>query len=238
MLSEASTGRLVHWFFAEAAVPHSLQYLIPASKIAEIFSVRKVGDQKLPPWVGEVQAKLRSYALSAGHQRAAGPVSAPESDEDEAIADLIPLEKVLTAGETIDFGIDGNSEDYCVNGTWYPVESHYRWGQSPSALLLIRPIAPKHTRLMLIVNLLPARDLLAAHEHYLTVSVNNKVLIQDRWDILSADKIILDIGDAPIRGTMVPVAFNVTPPLLPTQLGMEDGRALGICISTIRLVAW
>jgi hypothetical protein len=238
MLSEASTGRLVHWFFAEAAVIHGLQHLVPASKVAEIFAVRKAGDQKHPPWVAEVQTKLRSYPVSAGHRRAAGPVSAPDSQQDQAIAALMPLERVLPGGETIDFSLDGNSDDYCVNGSWYPAEPLSRWGKTPSALLLLRPAVPSYSRLMLIINLMPARDLLAEYEHYLTIVVNHHVILQDRWDTLSADRIVLDIGEAPIQGTVLPIAFNVTPPLLPTRLGMADGRSLGICISNIRLVAW
>ncbi len=238
MLSEASTGRLVHWFFAEAVLPHGLQHLVPASKIADILAARKVGDQKHPPWVAEVQAKLRSYPVSAGHSWAAGPVSAPDPQQDQPSAALMPLKRILAGGETIDFSLDGNSDDYCVHGSWYPAEPLSRWGKTPSALLLLCPAVPSHSRLMLVINLIPARDLLSTQEHYLTIVVNHRVILQDRWDTLSADRIVLDIGEAPIQGTVLPIAFNVTPPLLPTRLGMSDGRSLGICISNIRLVAW
>jgi hypothetical protein len=256
-LHDDHVGDLTRWFALQAVPSLRLEHLLPSAFVRALCGGRGAQEPPAARWLMKATPMLQSRFPHGWPDRAAainwllGPerhaldyvrpmLSDPGSEPPAASACPVEVYAApLMSGETIDFGADGNCEDYCIKDTWHELEPGWRWGRTPAALLTFCPVVARGTRVFLMINFSLPRDLIMHQQAILTVTVGRRAVLHDRWDTITQEAVTLDLGIAPPPGTILPVAFQLWPPFRPSDLlGWPDERSLGIGVSRLRLVAW
>jgi hypothetical protein len=255
-LRDVRPGNLVRWFVVHVVGRHGLEHLLPSALVREICATRRT---QLPPaarWLWDSMPSLRQRWPNGwpGRDAATGWMLGPECHALDylrpMLAETEPVQTVaapaqverrtqgLANGEAVDFTATGNSGDYCVSGSWYDAESKRRWGRAPSAMLTFCPMVPAGSRMLLAVEFGRGRREQLTQEFHLTITAAARMVFRDRWDGLVANRLMLNLGIAASPGSVLPVAFQLWPPVRPAPRARSDGRALGVPLALLRLIAW